>query len=78
MRQLVGQHLVVPIAGRTIPAALTARIRRGEVAGVVLFARNVGTTAQVRAMADRLQAIRQPAAVRAPLLLMVDQEGGPR
>ena len=76
VRQLVGQHLVVPIAGRTIPAVLTARIRRGEVAGVVLFARNVGTTAQVRAMADRLQAIRQPAAVRAPLLLMVDQEGG--
>jgi beta-N-acetylhexosaminidase len=75
-RQLVGQHLVVPIAGRTIPAALTARIRRGEVAGVVLFARNVGTTAQVRAMADRLQAIRQSASVRAPLLLMVDQEGG--
>ena len=27
-------------------------------------------------MADRLQAIRQPAAVRALLLLMVDQEGG--
>jgi beta-N-acetylhexosaminidase len=75
-RQLVGQHLVVPVAGRTIPAALAARIRRGEVAGVVLFARNVGTTAQVRSMADRLQAIRQPAAVRAPLLLMVDQEGG--
>ncbi len=76
-RQLVGQHVVLPVAGRTVPAALATRIRRGEVAGVVLFARNIGTIAQVRAMADRLQAIRQPAAVRAPLLLMVDQEGGP-
>jgi beta-N-acetylhexosaminidase len=77
VRELVGQHLVLPLAGRTVPAALEARIRRGEAAGVVFFARNIGSTAQVRALAARLQRIPQPRAVRAPLLLMVDQEGGP-
>jgi len=77
LRQLVGQRVVVPFAGRTIPEALTARIRRGEAAGVIFFARNIGSRAQVRALARRLQAIPQPKALRAPLLLMVDQEGGP-
>ena len=77
VRELVGQHLVLPLAGHTIPAALEARIRRGEAAGVVFFARNIAGTAQVRALAEQLQRIPQPRAVRAPLLLMVDQEGGP-
>jgi beta-N-acetylhexosaminidase len=77
LRQLVGQRVVYPFAGRTIPSALEARIRRGEAAGVVFFARNVASVKQVRALARRLQAIPQPRALRAPLLLMVDQEGGP-
>jgi beta-N-acetylhexosaminidase len=76
LRQLVGQRIVFPFAGRTIPPALEARIRRGEAAGVVFFARNIASAAQVRGLAHRLQAIPQPRALRAPLLLMVDQEGG--
>jgi beta-N-acetylhexosaminidase len=75
-RQLVGQHVVYPFAGRTVPAALEARIRRGEAAGVVFFARNIGSRAEVRALTRRLQRIPRPRGLRAPLLLMVDQEGG--
>ena len=52
VRELVGQHLVLPLAGHTVPAALEARIRRGEAAGVVFFARNIAGTAQVRALAQ--------------------------
>jgi beta-N-acetylhexosaminidase len=77
LRSLVGQHVVFPLAGRTVPPALEARIRRGEAAGVIFFARNIASTAQVRALTERLGRIPQPRAVRAPLLLMVDQEGGP-
>lgn len=76
--QLVGQRLVASFRGTsTPPPALLARIRRGELAGVVLFAENAKTVAQAAALAKRLQAIPRPAALEdAPLLVMVDQEGG--
>ena len=76
--QLVGQRLVASFRGTaTPPPALLARIRRGEVAGVILFAENASTVAQARRLTRRLQAVPRPAALRdAPLLIMVDQEGG--
>jgi beta-N-acetylhexosaminidase len=75
--QLAGQHVVFPFAGRTVPAGLAHRIRSGRAAGVVLFARNLGTPSEVRALTARLRRIPRPAGLRAPLLVMVDQEGGP-
>jgi beta-N-acetylhexosaminidase len=74
--QLAGQHVVFPFAGRVPPPALLARIRRGEAAGVIFLGANLGTAAQVRALTRRLQGVPRPAGLRAPLLLMVDQEGG--
>jgi beta-N-acetylhexosaminidase len=75
-RQLVGQRMVFAYSGPTPPAALQKRIRRGEAAGVILFARNIASTSALRATLKRLQAIPRPAAVDAPLLVLVDQEGG--
>ena len=74
--QLAGQHVIFPFAGRTPPPALLRRIRRGEAAGVIFLGSNLGTPAQVRALTGRLRAIPRPPGLRAPLLLMVDQEGG--
>jgi beta-N-acetylhexosaminidase len=77
--QLAGQHVVFPFAGRTVPAALLARIRRGEAAGVIFLGANLGTPAQVRALTRALRRAPRtstPPTLRAPLLLMVDQEGG--
>ncbi|HEY0363773.1 MAG TPA: glycoside hydrolase family 3 N-terminal domain-containing protein [Solirubrobacteraceae bacterium] len=77
--QLAGQHVVFPFAGRTPPRALLARIRRGEAAGVIFLGANLGTPAQVRALTRSLRRVPRvsiPATLRAPLLLMVDQEGG--
>jgi beta-N-acetylhexosaminidase len=74
--QLAGQHVIFPFAGRTPPRALLARIRRGEAAGVIFLGANLGTPAQVRALTRRLRAVPRPAGLDAPLLLMVDQEGG--
>lgn len=76
LRQQIGQHFVFPFGGRTPPRALVRRIRRGEAAGVILFARNVSSVGQVRRMTRRLQAIPRPKGMRMPLLVMVDQEGG--
>ena len=53
-------------------------IRRGQVAGVILFEDNVageGAATTARKIA-RLQRLRRPAGLEAPLLVMVDQEGG--
>jgi beta-N-acetylhexosaminidase len=76
VRQAIGQRMVFAYAGAAPPPALVRRIARGEAAGVVLFARNVRSVAAVKAQIARLQQIRRPAAVDAPLLVMVDQEGG--
>ncbi len=77
LRQAVGQRMVYAYDGLRPPAALRRAIRRGEAAGVILFARNVRSAAQVRATVSSLQRIPRPAALDAPLLVMVDQEGGP-
>jgi beta-N-acetylhexosaminidase len=64
--QLVGQRIV----------DLERRIRRGRIAGVVLFSDNVGSRAGVRRLVRRLQSIPRPSGLDQPLLVMVDQEGG--
>ena len=77
LRQAVGQHMIFAYDGLTPPAALKRRIARGEAAGVIIFTRNVRSAGQLRAAMRRLQAIRRPAGLRAPLIVMADQEGGP-
>ncbi len=75
--QLAGQRLIASFRGTaTPPPALLQRIRRGEVAGVILFSENAETVAEARRLTRRLQRIPRPAAVPQPLLVMVDQEGG--
>jgi beta-N-acetylhexosaminidase len=77
VRQLVGQRLIASFRGSEAPPqALVERIRRGELAGVILFAENAPSIARARATADRLQKIPRPNGLRAPLLVMIDQEGG--
>ena len=77
LRQAVGQHMIFAYDGLTPPAALRRRIARGEAAGVIIFARNVRSAGQLRGAMRRLQAIRRPAGLRDPLIVMADQEGGP-
>ncbi|HET6505974.1 MAG TPA: glycoside hydrolase family 3 N-terminal domain-containing protein [Baekduia sp.] len=76
LRQVVGQHMVFAYSGLTPPLALRQRIACGEAAGVILFARNIRSAAQVKATVAKLQAIKRPAGLDAPLLVMVDHEGG--
>lgn len=79
-QQLAGQTVISPFrrAGAgAIPPALRTAIRQGRVGGVILFAENASTLANVRTLTRRLQALPRPAALRgAPLLVMTDQEGG--
>ncbi len=74
--RLAGQRIVLGFAGTRPPGMVERMIRRGEVAGVILFAENLPSRAAGRRLVRRLQAIPRPPALRDPLLVMIDQEGG--
>jgi beta-N-acetylhexosaminidase len=74
--QLAGQRIVLSYPGPTPPAGLVRRVRRGGAAGVILFARNVRSTPQVRRSVAVLQRAARQSPIGEPLLVMVDQEGG--
>ena len=77
-RQLAGQRVIYSYSGLTPPAELLARIRSGQVAGVIFFGGNISSQAQLAKVAAELQqaAKSKTNPVRQPLLLMTDQEGG--
>jgi beta-N-acetylhexosaminidase len=54
---------------------LLARVRRGEVAGVIIMGENVNTVAQLHAAGEALREAASDGGLPAPLI-MVDQEGG--
>jgi beta-N-acetylhexosaminidase len=77
-RQLAGQRVIYSYPGLTPPAGLLAKIRAGQVAGVIFFSGNITSQAQLSRVAAELQraAMSSSDPVREPLLLMTDQEGG--
>ncbi len=76
-RQLAGQRIVAGFEGKTVPKAIERRIRAGSIGGVILFADNLGSRAQIQRLNRRLQAVPRPAGLRRyPLIVSVDQEGG--
>src|SRR5262249_53458104 len=77
-RQLAGQRVIYSYSGLTPPAELLAKIRAGQVAGVIFFSGNITSPAQLKKAAAQLQAAAMSKSdpVREPLLLMTDQEGG--
>ena len=77
-QQLAGQRVIYSYAGLNPPASLISLIEHGEAAGVIFFGQNISSKAQIAAVIKRLeQANASPLnPVRAPLLLMTDQEGG--
>ncbi|HUH21130.1 MAG TPA: glycoside hydrolase family 3 N-terminal domain-containing protein, partial [Gaiellaceae bacterium] len=75
LAQLVGQKLVVTMQGTTPTASLLARVRRGEVGGVIVHGFNFRTSMGLRRITRSLQAA-AAAGGRPKLLISVDQEGG--
>jgi beta-N-acetylhexosaminidase len=68
-----GQLLFAGFEGTTLPEDLGALIEAGRIGGVVLFARNIESPDQLRALVDDLHA-RAPD--ETPLTVSIDQEGG--
>jgi beta-N-acetylhexosaminidase len=79
-RQLAGQRLIYSYPGLTPPPELFDIIRRGEAGGIIFFGENIDQTdtthTQIRQVIDQFQAANAASPVRAPLLMMTDQEGG--
>ena len=76
LSQAVGQRIIYAYDGWTPPRLLREMIGRGEVGGIIIFKRNVKSDSHLAATLKQLQAIPRPAGLKAPLLIMVDQEGG--
>jgi beta-N-acetylhexosaminidase len=74
--QLAGERVVAGLQGTGVSPRLRKAIGRGRIAGVVLFEASFPSRAAGRRLIARLQAIKRPPALRDPLLIMVDQEGG--
>jgi beta-N-acetylhexosaminidase len=75
LAQLIGQKLVVAMAGTTPSADLLTRVERGEVGGVVLFGKNITSAAALRSLTAKLESA-AAAGGQPPLLIGTDQEGG--
>jgi beta-N-acetylhexosaminidase len=78
-RQMVGQRVVFSYPGLTVPPALLALlalIAAGEAAGVNFYGDNISGNAQIASVIGQLGKAQRQSPVRAPLLLMTDQEGG--
>src|SRR5581483_6011926 len=75
LAKMVGQELMVRMTGTSPDAALLDRIRRGEVGGVILYADNIVSDAQVRSLSAALQSAARQGG-NPPLLISTDQEGG--
>jgi beta-N-acetylhexosaminidase len=73
--QLVGQSIMTGMDGRVPGSVLLARIRAGQVGGVIFFARNIGSTSELTRTIDALQDA-AAAGGNPPLLIAIDQEGG--
>jgi len=78
-RQMAGQRVIYSYNGLSAPGWLLTDIRNGDVGGVIFFAFNISSEAQIRAVIAKMVAANaspQNPARRYPLLLMTDQEGG--
>jgi beta-N-acetylhexosaminidase len=74
--QLAGQRVIYAYAGLRPPASLVSVIRAGEAGGVILFAPNISSRAQIRGVIAQLQGFAVASPLHRRLLILVDQEGG--
>ena len=71
LEEKIGQMFAVGFEGLTAPQHILDWLAEGRVGGIILFARNVDTPAQVAALTASLHL-----AAKTPILIGIDQEGG--
>lgn len=73
--KLLGQRIMVGLAGTTADPSLLEAVRKGEVGSVILFASNIVDRPQIDGLTGSLQRAAR-AGGNPPLLIAIDQEGG--
>lgn len=76
LNRLAGQRVIYSYSGLQPPPLLLHLIHSGEAGGVILFATNIGSPEQIRAVIERLQNLSLTSPLRRRLLILTDQEGG--
>lgn len=75
-QQRAGQCVIHSYPGLTPPASLMNAIKQGHTAGVIFFGENIQNLSQIESVIQSMNAAHASSPVKAPLLLMTDQEGG--
>jgi beta-N-acetylhexosaminidase len=73
--KLLGQRIMVGMDGTSASGSLLRAVREGRVGSVILFAANIVSRSQLRALTGSLQRAAR-AGGNPPLLIATDQEGG--
>lgn len=76
VRDAVGQMFVVAMGGTEPDYYVEKMIRERNIGGVILFAHNMESEAQTRALVESLQELSIETEPSIPLFVAVDQEGG--
>ncbi|MDO0924742.1 glycoside hydrolase family 3 N-terminal domain-containing protein [Streptomyces sp. TG1A-8] len=74
--QRAGQRVIYSYPGLTPPTQLMDAISGGRAAGVIFFGENIQSLSQIKGVIQKMNQANASAPVKAPLLLMTDQEGG--
>ncbi|WP_034260558.1 glycoside hydrolase family 3 N-terminal domain-containing protein [Actinospica robiniae] len=76
VRHLAAQRVIFSYPGATVPQSLLDLIAAGLVGGVILYGENISSLPQITAAVAQMREANASSPVRAPLLVMTDQEGG--
>lgn len=76
LRELIGQHMLIGVAGATLTNEEKKFIVDNNISGVVLFARNCIEPRQIRDLCAEIQSLRHKMKDKAPLFIGIDMEGG--
>jgi beta-N-acetylhexosaminidase len=74
--EMVGQMFVIGVGGTEPDYYVNKMIRERNIGGVLLFAHNMKSEAQTRALTGSLQKLSMKTEPSIPLFVVVDQEGG--
>ncbi|CAN5215170.1 beta-N-acetylhexosaminidase [soil metagenome] len=77
LREAVGQMFIISVDGTAMSPYTERAIQERNVGGVLLFGSNMQSKAQVRSLTDSMQDAAMGSEPAVPLLVAVDQEGGP-
>lgn len=76
IRELIGQHMLIGVAGAALTNEEKKFIVDNNISGVVLFARNCIEPRQIRDLCAEIQSLRHKMKDKAPLFIGIDMEGG--